>query len=153
MSTSMSVVRGDKDDVPNDEVNKVRKVPPQQSTNQMNSQFKLKSCPNCGSKSHQSSRDSPHKEVECFGYGGKVHFKKHCRKTNSSEINHHQDNAPHATLHIYVNNEAVNSASFNTKKNIWITINVNGVPHDMELDTGCEQSLLSQQFWREGLCP
>lgn len=111
-----------------------------------------KSCPNCGSSSHASSKDCPHKDVTCHSCGKKGHFSKLCRSKGNSNGNQSSSKAA-ATSYVEIRTvESTHSVEETiSKKKIWINVEINGIPHSMEFDTGCERSILSEDFWSHHL--
>ena len=99
-------------------------------------------CSNCGSKQHTKSTDCPHKEVVCFKCGKKGHFAKCCLSSGNSSKSKPKSSVK--TVDSLV--QQVNQVK--TRGIITVTIQVNGVPHNMEFDTGCGSSLLSEAFWK-----
>jgi len=96
-------------------------------------------CPNCGSNRHTKTKDCPHKNVECHSCGKKGHFAKMCRSSSNNQV-------------VQLKKVRTGAANiYKTDRVIKVTVRVNNVLHDMELDTGCERSLLSEKFWRSSL--
>ncbi len=108
------------------------------SKNYFTDQNKSDKCTRCGSARH-SSRECKHKNVECFKCKKIGHFASVCfSKNNSSQVTNRITN--------------INSVKCSSKgKPIYVTVKVNGIEHDMELDTGCQRSLLSFDFWENQL--
>lgn len=98
-------------------------------------------CPNCGSTDHKKVKDCPHKSVTCYSCLKKGHFAKMCRSGTGKQ-------SPHNASHLEVNSSLSNS---HRSPKINVVVQVNGIPHDFEFDTGCEKSLLSVDFWRNCL--
>jgi len=109
------------------------------TTYQKKQNMKSKSCPNCGSRDHVKSRDCPQKDIICYACGKKGHFAKLCRSSQNANL-------------VDVDSiKSVYSASQKREQAVLFKVEINGIPHVMELDTGCEKSLLSKTFWREQL--
>ena len=94
------------------------------------------SCPNCGSSNHSRPKDCPHKNATCHSCGKKGHFASLCRSKSQD------DN---------VGNIVSSVGSIRQSKTqvpIQVKLKLNGNLHTMEFDTGCQRSLLSEEFWR-----
>ncbi|CAL8139790.1 unnamed protein product [Orchesella dallaii] len=98
-----------------------------------------KSCPNCGSSKHVTARECPHKDVICHNCEKPGHFARFCRSKSK--------NANLVNLDHVSDNRIVRAQVNNTKLNV----TVGGMPHQMELDTGCETSILAEDFWKAQL--
>ena len=98
-------------------------------------------CSNCGF-SHSQERECSAKDKECHNCGKKGHFSKCCRAKAKSE--HPRSTHNHITSDVHATR---------TSKSRLIEINVdlNGITHNMEFDTGCQTSILSHEFWRNSL--
>ena len=99
-------------------------------------------CPNCGSNQHSTSRDCPHKDVVCHKCHRKGHFAKLCRspKPVKSKPTHNK-----------VSHSRVNVVKSVAPREYEIKLKVNNFSHVMEFDTGCQDSILSEDFWRNTL--
>jgi len=150
---STSLIRGVQSNPPEEQINKIRQQSQSRShadstggsqphgQNASKRNFNAsKSCPNCGSHSHIKSRDCPHKDAECYNCNKKGHFAKMCR----SSI--------HSNQVVEVGSIQINFSSQQqlNKGRFMIAVSIMGVPHVMELDTGCERSLVSKEFWKNG---
>lgn len=116
----------------------------QQQQHEKGGGSKSNCCPNCGSKKHLTAKDCPHKEAECHNCGKKGHFARMCRKAKKNAD----------TKAVDLNNvirdiRNVDSDIHQTKKIIKINVTVGNKSHEMELDTGCETSILSEDFWKQ----
>ncbi|CAL8068306.1 unnamed protein product [Orchesella dallaii] len=101
-------------------------------------------CSRCGSKKHQQ-KSCPHKETaECYGCGKKGHFKNKCRTPSRSD-NRLLDTDLVRDL------RSVNSQLQRKQKKILLPVMIGEVEHNIELDTGCETSILSEEFWKNSL--
>ena len=144
---STSMVRGNESNSPSSQVHKTDKRSPgkgnfssQKSKPGKNQQ--QQQCPNCGSKKHKKSRDCPHKEVECHTCGKRGHFARMCRSGNNRNVT--ESSQVNTTVSCHTNSNSADRC-------INISVTINGVNHAMELDTGCETSILSEDFWRQCL--
>jgi len=147
-AASTSLVRGPEQGHSNSngasDVNKAqsnRRKPNQTETNQPKKKGNSKSCPNCGSNNHSTSKDCPHKNIKCHKCGKLGHFAKLCRSKGQSSTQ--GKTKEHSVSSVF-------SVS-TTKDFIEVEVNINGKPHTMELDTGCKTSLLSEDFWKQSL--
>jgi hypothetical protein len=100
-------------------------------------QIRVRNSPNCGSSSHSSSKQCQHKNVECHKCSKEGHFAKLCR--SSSNKSSTVDSV--STIHKLSKSTDI----------ITVQVDVNGIPHRMELDTGCQRSVLGEDFWRKSL--
>jgi hypothetical protein len=159
---SLSLVRGSTSSHQKEEVNKVTKniVTKQGYHQKKNSQYKgggkpvynqkyRKECSNCGSMDHSSIKDCPHKETKCYACGKFGHLSFKCRSSGQKQYNQ-QSRKPQSNQSNMVDIRAteVFTTEQTEKKKIWITLKINGVSHQMEMDTGCERSMISKEFWK-----
>ena len=100
---------------------------------------KKKPRPNCGSSQH-TAKECQHKDVECHKCHKKGHFARMCRSEAPSAIPTHNQVSQR-------NVHAVGPAS----REFIINLSINGIRHSMEFDTGCENSILAEDFWRHSL--
>ncbi|XP_039303912.1 uncharacterized protein K02A2.6-like [Solenopsis invicta] len=159
---SLSLVRGNTNAQQKEEVNKVTKnIPGKQSNiSKNNSQYKgggkptynqkyKKECQRCGSTDHNGIKNCPHKETKCYACGKFGHLSFKCRSSGQKQY-YPQSKKPQASQSNMVDIRATEVLSTNQmeKKKIWITLKINGIPHQMEIDTGCERSMVSKEFWK-----
>jgi hypothetical protein len=116
-----------------------RSQPPR---NQSNS-----SCPNCGSMEHKKAKDCPHKDAVCYNCNKKGHFKRFCRSGRNS----HSAHAISVGNDYSVSNVNSITQGAGADAEFTITVLINGLPHQMEFDSGCQRSLLSEDFWVKNL--
>lgn len=91
-------------------------------------------CSNCGGG--HSWKECSHKDAECFSCGKKGHFSKFCRSSGQKKSKF----PPRKPVH------SVNRISGDGC--ITLEVEINGKPHQMELDTASGSSFISTAFWR-----
>jgi len=80
--------------------------------------------------------------VECHSCGKRGHFAKLCRSSNDKSVQIVKIKTVESTRRVVKNKP---------QKVITVPVLINNIPHEMELDTGCERSIISAKFWRQRL--
>lgn len=94
-------------------------------------------CKSCGSSQHPRNK-CYFREAKCNTCGKIGHIAKVCKAKSSGTDNHH--------LSLDSLSE-MNNIRSSSKRLITIDVKINGVAHTMELDTGCETSVISNDFY------
>ncbi|XP_011858075.1 PREDICTED: uncharacterized protein K02A2.6-like [Vollenhovia emeryi] len=148
---SLSLIRGSTHQ--REEVNKIRNIS-RQKENQYKKNGKSsnnwksrKECTRCGSTDH-NPYNCPHKDSKCYACGKQGYLACKCRNGSQKQGQETKKQIKQNNM-IDIRTAEVLSSSQSAQRKIWITVKVNGIPHRMEMDTGCERSIISKKFWED----
>ncbi|XP_011883701.1 PREDICTED: uncharacterized protein K02A2.6-like, partial [Vollenhovia emeryi] len=148
---SLSLIRGSTHQ--REEVNKIRNISRQKENQDKkngkssNNWKSRKECTRCGSTDH-NPYNCPHKDSKCYACGKQGHLACKCRNGSQKQGQETKKQIKQNNM-IDIRTAEVLSSSQSAQRKIWITVKVNGIPHRMEMDTGCERSIISKEFWEE----
>ena len=96
-------------------------------------------CTRCGKHPTHDRQHCPAKDVTCRKCGKRGHYQVVCRSARVSQVDTHTDLS-----------EAFLGAIGDTTDNPWsVTIDVNGTQIELNIDTGAEVTVISEEAWRK----